>query len=124
MHFPTQPAPFFLSPHTSSKPLLLFMLLSQLENTIPIHSVSLTTTPPNDINPFPFLHISVFTLLYIHRKQPNETSTPPPPRCSENNALQPSFLPNTPTHFKSPPLKRDCFIRPDKEIQPKIFITF
>ncbi len=86
----------FSSLHTFHLSYPLFMLHSQLENMIPIHSVSLTTTPPNDINPFPFLHISVFTLLYIHRKQPNETSTSPPPRCSENNALQPSFLPNTP----------------------------
>ncbi len=62
---------------------------------------------PNDIKPFPFLHISVFTLLHIYRKQPNETSTPPHTTLKTILDNPASYLPNTPYKLQIPPRTPD-----------------
>ncbi len=89
----------FSSLHTFHLSYPLFMLLSQLENTIPIHSVSLTTTPPNDIKPFPFFCTFPFLRFYTF----TESSQMKLPHHHPRAALK-TMLYN-PASYPTPPYK-------------------
>ncbi len=119
-HFPYS-LPHFLSLHTLPLSHSFHLCCSSyLRKHDPYTLRIINHNASNDIKPFPFLHISVFTLLRIYRIKPHETSTP---HHSINNSITPaSCLANLPKHFRSPTLKRDYFIKRDKKIQPKILI--
>ncbi len=100
-HFPYS-LPHFLSLHTLPLSHSFHLCCSSyLRKHDPYTLRIINHNASNDIKPFPFLHISVFTLLHIYRIKPNETSTP---HHSINNSITPaSCLANLPKHTSDHP---------------------
>ncbi len=85
-----------------------------LHSSLPLHSQKLFPPfiSPHSIpcqkhthctNPPLLFHEYTFSRFYIFTERSQMKPPHRPARCYENNTLQPSFLPNTPTHFRSPP---------------------
>ncbi len=103
-HFPYS-LPHFLSLHTLPLSHSFHLCCSSyLRKHDPYTLRIINHNASNDIKPFPFLHISVFTLLRIYRIKPHETSTP---HHSINNSITPaSCLANLPQALQITPHPR------------------